>query len=150
MLFRFGPWSRLRFTWFQKSHSDCFQSIPHRAKFRRTMFSAEKNILDISIFLRFSSIFSDFSFFFLIIHKCVRNFFEWITPRCDSLLLFHHSTEFAIYPAPKVSTAVVEPYNAILMTHTTLEHTDVAFMVDNEAIYDLCRRNLDIGKGYFF
>ena len=49
-----------------------------------------------------------------------------------------------------MSTAVVEPYNAILMTHTTLEHTDVAFMVDNEAIYDLCRRNLDIGKGYFF
>merc|ERR1712151_1213289 len=45
-----------------------------------------------------------------------------------------------------VSTTVVEPYNAILMTHTTLEHTDVAFMVDNEAIYDLCRKNLDIER----
>ncbi|XP_069797393.1 tubulin alpha chain-like isoform X1 [Narcine bancroftii] len=52
--------------------------------------------------------------------------------------------EFAIYPAPKVSTAVVEPYNSILTTHTTLEHSDCAFMVDNEAIYDLCCRNLDI------
>merc|ERR1712048_365311 len=31
--------------------------------------------------------------------------------------------EFAIYPAPQVSTAVVEPYNAILTTHTTLEHS---------------------------
>merc|ERR1712154_144087 len=29
--------------------------------------------------------------------------------------------EFAIYPAPQVSTAVVEPYNSILTTHTTLE-----------------------------
>ncbi|MBZ3879272.1 Tubulin alpha-1C chain, partial [Sciurus carolinensis] len=52
--------------------------------------------------------------------------------------------EFAIYPAPQVSTAVVEPYNSILTTHTTLEHSDCAFMVDNEAIYDICRRNLDI------
>jgi len=41
--------------------------------------------------------------------------------------------EFAIYPAPQISTAVVEPYNSILTTHTTLEHSDCAFMVDNEA-----------------
>ena len=46
----------------------------------------------------------------------------------------------------QVATAVVEPYNAILTTHTTLEHTDCAFMVDNEAIYDICRRNLDIER----
>ncbi len=52
--------------------------------------------------------------------------------------------EFAIYPAPHISTAVVEPYNSILTTHTTLEYSDCAFMVDNEAIYDICRRNLDI------
>merc|ERR1712051_268304 len=54
--------------------------------------------------------------------------------------------EFCIYPAPQVATAVVEPYNAILTTHTTLEHSDCAFMVDNEAIYDICRRNLDIER----
>uniref|UniRef100_A0A2C9KER9 Tubulin alpha chain n=1 Tax=Biomphalaria glabrata TaxID=6526 RepID=A0A2C9KER9_BIOGL len=54
--------------------------------------------------------------------------------------------EFAIYPAPQISTAVVEPYNSILTTHTTLEHSDCAFMVDNEAIYDICRRNLDIER----
>ncbi|VUZ44334.1 unnamed protein product, partial [Hymenolepis diminuta] len=46
--------------------------------------------------------------------------------------------EFAIYPAPQISTAVVEPYNSILCTHTTLEHSDCSFMVDNEAIYDIC------------
>merc|ERR1711994_425538 len=57
--------------------------------------------------------------------------------------------EFSVYPAPQVATAVVEPYNSILTTHTTLEHSDCAFMVDNEAIYDICRRNLDIeGPSY--
>merc|ERR1712029_548278 len=30
--------------------------------------------------------------------------------------------------------------------HYTLEHSDCAFMVDNEAIYDICRRNLDIER----
>eukprot|EP00069_Balaena_mysticetus_P017003 bmy_10259T0 len=48
--------------------------------------------------------------------------------------------------APQVSTAVVEPHNSILTTHTTLEHSDCAFMVDNEAIYDICRRNLNIER----
>ena len=54
--------------------------------------------------------------------------------------------EFSIYPSPQIATAVVEPYNSILTTHTTLEHSDCAFMVDNEAIYDICRRNLDIER----
>ena len=54
--------------------------------------------------------------------------------------------EFSIYPAPQVSTAVVEPYNSVLTTHTTLEHSDCAFMVDNEAIYDICRRNLGVER----
>merc|ERR1719393_860676 len=53
---------------------------------------------------------------------------------------------FTIYPAPQISTAVVEPYNCVLSTHSLLEHTDVSFMVDNEALYDLCRRNLDIER----
>ncbi|EPY73640.1 tubulin, alpha 1 isoform 6-like protein [Camelus ferus] len=52
--------------------------------------------------------------------------------------------EFSIYPTPQVSTAVVEPYNSVLTTCTTLEHSDCAFMVDSEAIYGICRRNLDI------
>uniref|UniRef100_A0A8C6A5G3 Tubulin alpha chain n=1 Tax=Marmota marmota marmota TaxID=9994 RepID=A0A8C6A5G3_MARMA len=52
--------------------------------------------------------------------------------------------KFSVYPAPQVSIAVMEPYNSILTTHTTLEHSDCAFMVDNEAIYDICRCNLDM------
>ena len=54
--------------------------------------------------------------------------------------------EFAIYPAPQVATAVVEPYNAVLTTHTSLEHTDCGFMMDNEAIYEICKRNLSIER----
>ncbi|MBA0669021.1 hypothetical protein Goklo_001875 [Gossypium klotzschianum] len=45
-----------------------------------------------------------------------------------------------------VSTAVVEPYNSVLSTHSLLEHTDVAVLLDNEAIYDICRRSLDIER----
>ncbi|KAH8082582.1 Tubulin/FtsZ, GTPase domain-containing protein [Filobasidium floriforme] len=57
--------------------------------------------------------------------------------------------EFSVYPAPKMSTSVVEPYNSVLTTHTTLEHSDCSFMVDNEAIYDICRKNLGIqSPGY--
>ncbi|PAA76392.1 hypothetical protein BOX15_Mlig030473g3 [Macrostomum lignano] len=71
-----------------------------------------------------------------------------------SLLMDKLSSEYgkkakvqtSIYPAPQVSTAVVEPFNAILCTHGTLRHADVTFIIDNEAIYDICRRNLDIEK----
>lgn len=52
--------------------------------------------------------------------------------------------DIAVYPSPKMSNSVVEPYNAVLTTHTTLEHVDCSFMVDNEAIYDICRKNLGV------
>jgi tubulin alpha len=54
--------------------------------------------------------------------------------------------EFALYPSPQIATAVVEPYNTVLSAHTMLEHSDCAFMIDNEAMYDVCRRNLDIER----
>ena len=53
---------------------------------------------------------------------------------------------FCISPAPQISNAVVEPYNSVLSTHALLEHTDVTFALDNEALYDVCRRNLDIER----
>ncbi|KAG9096662.1 alpha-tubulin [Ceratobasidium sp. 370] len=52
--------------------------------------------------------------------------------------------EFCIYLAPKLSSSVVEPYNSVLTTHTTLEHSDCSFMVDNEAIYDICKKKLGV------
>merc|ERR1712226_1355562 len=51
---------------------------------------------------------------------------------------------FSVYPAPMVSTAVVEPYNSVLMTHNLLEYTNVSFLMDNEALYDIAKRNLDL------
>jgi len=57
--------------------------------------------------------------------------------------------EFSVYPSPKMSSSVVEPYNAVLTTHTTLEHSDCSFMVDNEAIYDICKKNFGISAPGF-
>lgn len=57
--------------------------------------------------------------------------------------------EFAVYPAPQVSTSVVEPYNTVLSTHSTLENSDCTFMLDNEAIYDMCTKRLGITRPTF-
>ncbi|KAG8515903.1 Tubulin alpha chain-like 3 [Galemys pyrenaicus] len=54
--------------------------------------------------------------------------------------------EFSVYPAPRIATAIVEPYNSILTTHSTIEHSDCAFMVDNEAIYDICHHKLGVER----
>merc|ERR1712054_462946 len=53
---------------------------------------------------------------------------------------------FTVWSCPQVATAVVEPYNTVLCVHSLLEHTDVTKLVDNEALYDICRRNLDIER----
>nr|ABV72559.1 tubulin alpha chain [Heterocapsa rotundata] len=53
---------------------------------------------------------------------------------------------FTVWACPQISTAVVEPYNTVLAVHSLLEHTDVTIMYDNEALYDICRRNLDIER----
>eukprot|EP01052_Picozoa_sp_SAG31_P045014 SAG31_NODE_8063_length_1530_cov_1.754717_1_plen_316_part_00 len=53
---------------------------------------------------------------------------------------------FSVYPSPQISTAVVEPYNCILSSHALLEHCDVSVSLDNEALYDICRRSLDIER----
>ena len=54
--------------------------------------------------------------------------------------------EFAVIPSPRISTAVVEPYNTVLSTHTTLQYSDVAFLIDNEAMYDICSKNLNLQR----
>merc|ERR1712151_1352656 len=53
---------------------------------------------------------------------------------------------FEIYPAPKISTCIVEPYNAMLSTHWLLDHTEVSVLLDNEAIYAICQKQLDIDR----
>merc|ERR1712024_17067 len=53
---------------------------------------------------------------------------------------------FEIYPSPKMSTCIVEPYNAMLSTHWLLDHTEVSVVLDNEAIYAICQKQLDIDR----
>jgi len=53
---------------------------------------------------------------------------------------------FEIYPAPNISTCIVEPYNAMLSTHWLLDHTEVSVVLDNEAIYYICQKQLDIDR----
>jgi len=53
---------------------------------------------------------------------------------------------FEIYPAPKISTCIVEPYNAMLSTHWLLDHTEVSIILDNEAIYYISQKQLNIDR----
>ena len=61
-----------------------------------------------------------------------------------------------------MAPAIVEPYNAILSTHSSLESVDVCFLVDNQvlklsfrlfclisfiqAIYEICKNNLSVDR----
>ena len=63
---------------------------------------------------------------------------------------------YSVVPSPKVSDTVVEPYNATLSVHQVstltlslplftftlqlVENTDETFVIDNEALYDICFR----------
>merc|ERR1711881_542956 len=49
-----------------------------------------------------------------------------------------------IIPSPKVSDTVVEPYNAVLSFHQLVENADECFLLDNEALYDICFRTLKL------
>merc|ERR1719464_1787945 len=53
---------------------------------------------------------------------------------------------FEAYPSPTISTCVVEPYNALLTTHWLLDHTEISVVLDNEAVYEICQKNLDIKR----
>jgi len=53
---------------------------------------------------------------------------------------------FEIYPAPSISTCIVEPYNGLLSTHWLLDHTEVSLVLDNEALYRNCSEYLKIDK----
>merc|ERR1719150_1187519 len=51
---------------------------------------------------------------------------------------------FEIYPSPNISTCIVEPYNGLLSTHWLLDHTDVSLILDNEALYHLGTKKLNV------
>lgn len=49
---------------------------------------------------------------------------------------------FSIFPSPKVSEVIVEPYNATLSVQQLIENSDQTHCIDNEALYDICFRTL--------
>lgn len=59
------------------------------------------------------------------------------------------TTSFSIFPSPRVSETVTEPYNATLSCHQLLENSDETFCIDNEALYNICCRALKIKQPVF-
>jgi tubulin beta len=56
---------------------------------------------------------------------------------------------FSVFPSPKVSNTVVEPYNATLSTHQLIENADAVFAIDNEALNSICKNTLKMNKPDF-
>ncbi|XP_065676019.1 tubulin beta chain-like isoform X2 [Hydra vulgaris] len=54
------------------------------------------------------------------------------------------TSTFSVFPSPKVSDTVVEPYNTILSIHQLVENTDETFCIDNEALYNICFQTLKL------
>lgn len=53
-------------------------------------------------------------------------------------------TSWSVLPSPKVSEVVVEPYNATLSFHQLVENSDMTFCLDNEALFDICMKTLQV------
>ena len=51
---------------------------------------------------------------------------------------------FSVFPSPKVSDTVVEPYNATLSIHLLVDSTDEVQVIDNEVLYEICFRTLKL------
>ena len=51
---------------------------------------------------------------------------------------------FSVFPFPKVSDMVVEPYNATLSVHQLVDNADECMVLDNEALYEICFRTLKL------
>ena len=51
---------------------------------------------------------------------------------------------FSVFPSPKVSDTVVEPYNATLSIHLLVDSTDEVQVIDNEVLYDILLRTLKL------
>jgi hypothetical protein len=53
---------------------------------------------------------------------------------------------YSVFPSPQTATAVVEPYNAVLGCRSLIEHADLVTVLDNEAVYDIVRTQLDVPR----
>lgn len=53
---------------------------------------------------------------------------------------------WSVFPSPKVSDVVVEPYNATLSIHQLLENSDETFVIDNEALYNIANNVIKVAQ----
>merc|ERR1712110_256564 len=51
---------------------------------------------------------------------------------------------YSVFPSPRVSDVVVEPYNSLLSIHQLIENADEVSVIDNEALYDICFTTMDL------
>jgi len=76
----------------------------------------------------------------------------WIDSGTGTLLISKIREEYldrimetlSVFPSPKVSNTLVEPYNSTLSVHQLVENSDEVQVIDNEALYDLCFRTLEL------
>ena len=55
----------------------------------------------------------------------------------------------SIFPSGVLSDSVLDPYNFVLATHANIELINTIFTYENSALYDICRRSLDIPRPNF-
>merc|ERR1711897_49670 len=53
---------------------------------------------------------------------------------------------FSVVPSKKASNVVVEPYNTILSIQQLIEKANERFILDNEALNDICTNTLKLTK----
>ena len=51
---------------------------------------------------------------------------------------------FSIIPSPEVTDTMVEAYNVVLSLRQLTDNVDECMLLDNEALYDICFRNLKL------
>lgn len=57
--------------------------------------------------------------------------------------------QIPVYPGSRLSTSIVEPYNTTLHLHSTMETTNLAFILDNGSLFKMCKDLLNIYSPFY-
>ena len=53
---------------------------------------------------------------------------------------------FTVLDCPQIAALIAEAYNTVLCANSWLAHTNADVMMGNEALCDMCSRNLDVER----
>jgi tubulin beta len=56
----------------------------------------------------------------------------------------HIISTWSLFPSPKVSDVVVEPYNCVLSVPKLIDFAHEVFCIDNDALFDICFNQLEL------